>query len=138
MGLFMGESVRRGERAEERKMSEIKKRELSLSFKNGDFEMETFRAGGKGGQNQNKRDTGVRFRHKASGAAGESREERSQLQNKKTAFKRLCDSPKFRAWLVRETHIAMGLTKTREQIEKEVDETIERDLREGRILIEEF
>lgn len=63
-----------------------------------DCEVQTFRAGGKGGQNQNKRDTGVRIIHHASGARGESREERSQLQNKKAAFKRMTEDPRFRRW----------------------------------------
>lgn len=64
-----------------------------------DCEVQTFRAGGKGGQNQNKRDTGVRVIHHPSGARGESREERSQLQNKKTAFKRMVDTPQFKYWI---------------------------------------
>lgn len=63
-----------------------------------DFVVETFRSGGKGGQHQNKTDSGVRIKHPASGAAGESREERSQLQNKRNAFKRMTSSKKFRAW----------------------------------------
>lgn len=60
--------------------------------------MDTFRAGGKGGQKQNKTESGVRIRHPASGAVGESREERSQHQNKRIAFDRLIKSPKFRIW----------------------------------------
>ena len=64
-----------------------------------DCEVQTFRAGGKGGQNQNKRDTGVRVRHEPSGAVGESREHRTQLQNKKAAFRRMVDDPKFMAWV---------------------------------------
>jgi protein subunit release factor B len=63
-----------------------------------DCEVETFRCGGKGGQNQNKRDTGVRVRHRPSGAVGESREERSQLQNKKRAFVRMAESAEFQTW----------------------------------------
>lgn len=66
-----------------------------------DCEVQTFRAGGKGGQNQNKRDTGVRIIHHPSGARGESREERSQLQNKKAAFRRMVEDPKFRVWTKR-------------------------------------
>lgn len=61
--------------------------------------METFRAGGPGGQNQNKRDTGVRIVHPPSGAVGESREERSQLANKKKAFRRMAESPEFKTWV---------------------------------------
>jgi len=68
-----------------------------------DCEVQTFRSGGSGGQNQNKRDTGVRVIHHPSGARGESREERSQLQNKKTAFMRMIKTPKFDLWLRIET-----------------------------------
>lgn len=68
-----------------------------------DCEVQTFRSGGKGGQNQNKRDTGVRVIHHPSGARGESREERSQLQNKKTAFHRMADTPHFKYWVAVQT-----------------------------------
>lgn len=71
---------------------------FSVTTSNG-LVVETFRSGGKGGQNQNKRDTGVRIRHEQSGATGESREERSQLQNKRTALKRLAETPQFRFWV---------------------------------------
>lgn len=74
-------------------------REKLFSVTLDDCEVQTFRSGGKGGQNQNKRDTGVRIIHHPSGARGESREERSQLQNKKTAFRRMVDDPKFRFWV---------------------------------------
>ena len=63
-----------------------------------DCEVQTFRAGGKGGQAQNKRDTGVRIRHPESGAVGEARDSRSQLENKKTAFRRMTETAEFRAW----------------------------------------
>lgn len=68
-----------------------------------DCEVQHFRSGGSGGQNQNKRDTGCRVIHHPSGARGESREERSQLQNKKTAFLRMIKTPKFDLWLRVET-----------------------------------
>lgn len=71
---------------------------FSLSKAKGDFIVETFRAGGKGGQNQNKRDTGVRIIHPASGAKGEARDQRTQGQNRKNAFKRLIESKKFQTW----------------------------------------
>ena len=75
-----------------------------LSVTLADCEVQTFRAGGKGGQNQNKRDTGVRIIHPPSGARGEARDERSQLQNKRLAFRRMVDSTAFRAWL----RVALG------------------------------
>ena len=40
----------------------------------------------------------MRVVHEASGAVGESREERSQLQNKKNAFRRMALTPQFQAW----------------------------------------
>lgn len=73
---------------------------LSVTLK--DCDVQHFRAGGKGGQNQNKRDTGTRVIHRDSGARGESREERSQLQNTKAAFRRMVQDPRFRIWLNRQ------------------------------------
>lgn len=64
-----------------------------------DCTVQTFRAGGKGGQNQNKRDTGVRVIHTPSGAVGESREHRSQLENKRTAFGRMARHPRMTFWI---------------------------------------
>ena len=73
-----------------------------LSVTAADCDIQTFRSGGKGGQNQNKRDTGVRIIHRASGARGEARDERSQLQNKKLAWRRMYADPKFQLWMRRE------------------------------------
>lgn len=77
-------------------------RSLVLSVTLKDCEVQTFRAGGKGGQNQNKRDTGVRVIHPPSGARGEARDERSQIQNKRLAFTRMAESPTFKAWVRRQ------------------------------------
>ena len=49
----------------------------------------------KAGNIQNTTDSGVRITHIESGAVGESREERSQSQNKKKAFERLVKSDTF-------------------------------------------
>lgn len=76
---------------------------LLFSVTLADCEVQTFRAGGKGGQNQNKRDTGVRVIHHPSGARGECREERSQLQNKRKAFTRMAQSKEFVVWVRKET-----------------------------------
>ena len=58
--------------------------ELKLRF-------ETFRSGGKGGQNVNKVETGVRVIHIPTGISVVSTEARSQHTNKKLAVNRLCD-----------------------------------------------
>lgn len=74
-------------------------KELLFSVPKNDFIIQTFRSGGKGGQNQNKVETGVRIIHKYSDAVGESREQRSQLQNKQTAFRRLVETKEFKSYL---------------------------------------
>ena len=48
-----------------------------FSITKKDFEVQTFRAGGKGGQHQNKTDSAVRIIHRESGAASEPRSERA-------------------------------------------------------------
>jgi protein subunit release factor A len=93
-----------------------------------DCTVQTFRCGGNGGQNQNKRDTGVRIIHPPSGARGESREERSQLQNKRTAFVRMAKSPEFNAW-VRLRHA---------QITGDVEASVNEAMRPANLDIEYF
>jgi len=75
------------------------RREKLFSITLDDCRVDTFRAGGKGGQHQNKTNSGVRIVHEPSGAVGESREERSQLQNKKAAFRRMVETPAFKWWV---------------------------------------
>ncbi len=60
-----------------------------LSFTKKDFNVDTFKSGGKGGQHQNTCDSGVRITHIETGISSECRETRSQHQNKKIAFKNL-------------------------------------------------
>lgn len=74
--------------------SAVREKVLSVTIK--DCDVQTKRGSGAGGQNRNKRDTAVRIVHRASGAVGESQEERSQLQNKRTAFRRMAESLKFK------------------------------------------
>lgn len=79
-----------------------KKPVLSVTIR--DCEVQTFRSGGPGGQNQNKRETGVRVIHRPSGAVGECREERSQLTNKQRAFRRMAETVAFSTWTHRQLH----------------------------------
>lgn len=115
-------------------------KELLFSLTKKDFNIETMRGSGKGGQNRNKRDTAVRITHKESGAVGYSEDERSQLQNKHVAFKRLVNSKQFQLWHKKKAFeiINQVKIKTKEEIEKEVIEQIDKDLRNGYIKIESF
>ncbi len=65
--------------------------------------MDVFRVGGHGGQKVNKTNSGVRWTHPPSGAVGESRESRSQADNKVIAWRRMAEHPKMKAWLKLET-----------------------------------
>jgi protein subunit release factor B len=104
----------------------MKNKQLLFSIIKKDFEIQTFRAGGKGGQHQNKVETGVRIIHKASGACGEARDSRSQSMNRKSAFNRLVVTQKFQAWLKIEIARKSGEFQLMEQdIEKRVDEQMQ-------------
>ena len=88
---------------------------LTVTIK--DCRVDTFRAGGKGGQHQNKTESGVRVTHDPSGAVGEARNHRSQLINKREAFRRMAESSAFQQWIRRQVHVT---TETR-TIEERVD-----------------
>ena len=90
-------------------------KEPLLTLTKKDFRVDRFRSGGKGGQHQNKTDSGVRITHIETGISAESRSERSQHQNKKIAFKRLCEKKDFLFWLKMKSG-------EQERIEKKVEE----------------
>lgn len=54
-----------------------------------EYRIEKFHCGGKGGQNVNKVETGVRIIHIPTGLVSQSTEERSQFRNKQRAMERL-------------------------------------------------
>jgi peptide chain release factor 2 len=62
---------------------------IEIDIRDEDLERQTFRSGGPGGQHQNKTESGVRFIHKPTGIAAESRTERSQHKNADNALKLL-------------------------------------------------
>ncbi len=74
-------------------------RQLLFSVKKEDFDWQYFRTGGPGGQKQNKTSSACRCIHRASRARGESRKERSQIQNKRIAFRHCIETIQFQNWL---------------------------------------
>jgi len=93
-----------------------------FSITKDDLEIQTFRAGGKGGQNQNKVESGVRIMHRASGAVAEARDSRDQLHNKRSAFKKMIETPKFKAWFKIESAKRMMDKDLLRKVNQEVDE----------------
>lgn len=99
---------------------------FSVSIK--DCEVQTFRVGGNGGQKVNKTSSGVRVIHHPSNSRGESRESRSQLQNKRAAFLQMIETPTFKYWLHAVTNGLMT--------QAEIEAAVEASMAEENILTE--
>ena len=73
-----------------------------------DFDIQTFCTGGNGGQHRNAKRNGVRLIHRASGARAEHRDGRDQGQNRAAAFRKLLETPTWKAWHKLETARLLG------------------------------
>jgi protein subunit release factor A len=104
------------------------KKRLLFSVTIADCKVQTFTVGGHGGAGKDTSNTGVRIIHPPSGAKGEARESRSQLDNKRTAFKRMAESPAFAAWVKLKAAQLAG--------EKSVDEKVEEALAAKNLKVE--
>jgi protein subunit release factor B len=98
-------------------MEKKSNRQLVFSITSADVEWQTFRAGGKGGQYQNKTESGVRCIHHPSGARGEARDERSQLLNRRAAWERMAKTKKFQDWCRTEAARRSGQMTPEQRVE---------------------
>src|ERR1051325_8505357 len=70
-------------------IAELEEDNTEIVIPPNEFQIDTFRAGGKGGQNVNKVETAVRVTHLPTGVVVASQAQRSQAQNRATAMKLL-------------------------------------------------
>lgn len=111
-------------------------RERVLTIRQSDCVMDVFRAGGKGGQHANKTNSAVRFRHLPSGAVGESREYRSQHQNKVTAWRRMAESPEMERWITIQAGEAAVSAAEKAERERQIERRVERAMASEHVQVE--
>ncbi len=92
----------------------MKKTKL-FSVTASDCQWDVFRGSGDGGQKRQKTSSGVRCTHPPSGAVGKATDSREQSQNRKTAFKRMSETPEFQSWLKLKIEAAKGNVEIEER-----------------------
>ena len=90
----------------------FKEQELDIKIDSSEIKIDTFRAGGAGGQHINKTDSAVRITHLATGIVVSSQSQRSQHQNKEKALKVL----QAKLQMLKEAEEAKKLASARSEV----------------------
>ncbi len=98
-----------------------KERELLFSVTKDDCDWSYTKGTGAGGQARNKTSSAVHCKHRASGAKGYSESSRSQHENKRDAFVKMCETKEFKEWHRLETLRRTGML---DQIDRKVAEEL--------------
>lgn len=103
-------------------------KELLFSVTAADCDWSYTRGTGKGGQKKNKTSSAVHCTHRPSGAHGYSEATRSQLDNRRDAFRKMAESKEFQSWHKLETAKRMGQLTN-------IEETVTREMRNVKVEI---
>lgn len=104
-------------------------KELLFSVTANDCTWSYTRGTGAGGQKKNKTSSAVHCTHKASGAHGYSEASRSQLDNRRDAFRKMAETKEFKHWQKMETARRMGTLAN-------VEDYVDTELRSKRVRVE--
>lgn len=105
-------------------------KELLFSVTAADCEWSYTRGTGKGGQKKNKTSSAVHCMHRPSGAHGYSEASRSQLDNKREAFRKMAESKEFKNWHRIETARRTGQLL-------EIEDTVNREMNRIRVEVKD-